>query len=110
MPQSHGIVPFAKAVDLSYLEPMVAPVQGSALQAVHTRDISVRQTFDELPHWKKMELFKREGYYGWKNHGQVLESNNDTGLQSAVSKVASRYIGPEGRIVVHGKADGDQSS
>lgn len=102
MPQYHGPAPFAFNVVLSSEELMDALVQDNVLRV----DLS-RATFDSLSHEQKMRVFKREGYYGWK-HGQVLEEDANGRLQPSVQKLASRYISPEGRDVVHGKDHRDK--
>jgi hypothetical protein len=99
--QSHGIAPRAEFADLSLEELMGAVEKGRVSMVARLR--ATYQMWDELPPAQREEKRIADGYYGWCNNEQVLESNNDTRLQPTVQEVASSYISASGRIVNHGE-------
>lgn len=107
MSQSRGIAQPVTLADLSLEELMDAQDRVLASSGDRSRDMMQTRNFDLLSHEEKMREFIREGYYGVSN--DLLEKNNDTGLQPTVQEVADRYISrTDGRNVDHGPLHRDQ--
>lgn len=108
MSQSRGIAQPAEPVVSLYEELTDVLDRARASMAVPSLDMMQTRNFDLLSHEEKMREFIREGYYGFSN--DILEKNNDTGLQPTVQEVANRYLSrTEGRNMDHGPLHRDKS-
>lgn len=100
MSRSPISAPYATPVVLS----LVVPTDAAVPEAAST-EVPLQATNRSVNDWK---MLTRKG----RNREQVLQGNGTDAAKrlQAAKELASRYISPEGREVVHGPAGGDEQS
>ena len=94
-----GNAPLAKLVASLFQEPKDVLDPDSVLPEGHMKDIDpwkiIQNKFENFEE-QRLGGDRDPGYYGWcrkkRYREQILDPNNDTGLQRTVQEVADRYI------------------